>query len=240
MTVPHPSDPRTSGLSSPFHSFQMGGFECATHRRSDGFRLDVIAATGHDRHARHDYQLLQQAGIRTVRDALRWHRIEVGEGVYDWSSFLPMLNASITTNTQVIWDLCHWGVPDSVDLFSEVFPQRFAAYAQAAALVIQSRTSTKPLFCPVNEISFWSWIGGDIGAFGPHQRGRGPELKRQLVRASIAAIRAIRSVVPRARFLQAEPLIHILPQTPEEQADVDRHAGAQFEALRYALGTVAP
>jgi hypothetical protein len=40
---------------SLFKSFFLGGFECSNHRRSDGRRLDLIAATGHDRWAAHDY-----------------------------------------------------------------------------------------------------------------------------------------------------------------------------------------
>lgn len=220
----------------------MGGFECTTHRRHDGHRLDIIERTRHDRYAAADYRLLQQAGVRTVRDGLRWHHIEVSEGVYDWASFLPMLEASIATGTQVIWDLCHWGIPDDLDLFSEAFPRRFSAYAQAVAALIQSRTAAAPFFCPINEISFWSWIGGDIGGFGPHQHGRGPEMKRQLARASIAAIHAIRVVVPCARFVQAEPLIHVVPHSPQAQADVetDSYSASQFEACDMLSGRLHP
>lgn len=223
-----------------FESFLMGGFECATHRRHDGLRLDVLAHTRHDRYAQQDYNLLRQAGIRTVRDGLRWHLVERAEGVYDWSSFLPMLEASIATGTQVIWDLCHWGVPDDIDLFSEAFPRRFAAFAQAAAALVQSRTSETPFFCPINEISFWSWIGGDIGAFTPHQHGRGPEMKRQLARAAITAIRAIREVEPRARFVQPEPLIHIVPHHESKRADADNCSAAQYEACDMLTGRLHP
>ena len=70
-----------------FDSFFMGGFECATHRRRDGLRIDVTATTGHDMSAKEDYLLLQKAGVRTVRDGLRWHLIEAVPGIYDWSSF---------------------------------------------------------------------------------------------------------------------------------------------------------
>ena len=127
-----------------------------------------------------------------------------------------MLDAANTTGTQVIWDLCHWGVPAGLDIFSEAFITRFAAFAAAAAEVIKHREggdpNAIPLYCPVNEISFWAWVGGDVRAFAPHQEGRGPELKQQLIRASLAAIRAVRAVDRRARFIQAEPIIHIVPE----------------------------
>jgi hypothetical protein len=54
----------------------IGGFECATHRRRDGHRLDLIRATHHDVNAAADYRMLADHGICTVRDGLRWNRIE--------------------------------------------------------------------------------------------------------------------------------------------------------------------
>jgi hypothetical protein len=57
-----------SGSRELFQSFFIGGFECATHRRQDGRRLDLIAATHHDVKAAADYRRLAEHGIRTVRD----------------------------------------------------------------------------------------------------------------------------------------------------------------------------
>src|SRR5829696_4970003 len=72
-----------------FASFFLGGFESSTHRRADGRRLDLLAATRHDRFVVEDYQALAQHGITTVRDSVRWHLIEKSPGRYDWSSVLP-------------------------------------------------------------------------------------------------------------------------------------------------------
>src|ERR1044072_9254209 len=121
-------------------SFFMGGFECSTHRRADGRRLDLLAATGHDRHALADYQALTQHGINVARDGLRWHLIELSPGQYDWSSVLPMLRAARETGTQIIWDLCHYGWPDDLDIWSEDFIERFARFAAAASQVIRDET----------------------------------------------------------------------------------------------------
>ena len=79
---------------SPFRSFFMGGFECSTHRLRSGRRLDVIAATAHDRLALADYRRLADVGMTTIRDGLRWHLIERTPGKYDFSSVLPMLSAA--------------------------------------------------------------------------------------------------------------------------------------------------
>src|SRR5712671_4881147 len=90
-----------------FRSFFMGGFECSTHRRRAGRRLDMIAATEHDRFAMADYQRLQNLGMRVAREGLRWHLVENTPGHYDFSSVLPIVQAAKDTQTQVIWDLCH-------------------------------------------------------------------------------------------------------------------------------------
>ena len=58
------------GVSALFESFFMAGFECSSHRRRDGRRLDLIKATEHDVRVREDYLLVQEHGMRTVDAAL--------------------------------------------------------------------------------------------------------------------------------------------------------------------------
>jgi hypothetical protein len=231
-----------SGSSRLFRSFFIGGFECATHRRRDGIRLDLTAATHHDANAEADYRALAEHGICTVRDGLRWHLIERSAGSYDWSSFLPMLRAARDTDTQVIWDLCHWGWPDDIDIWSHAFIERFARFAEATARLVRQETDAVPFYVPVNEISFWSWAGGSLGYIGPLAQGRGDELKSILVRAAIAGIRAVRSVDPRARIVSAEPAIHVIPRsnTREDVDGAHHYTLAQFEALDLLSGRSRP
>ena len=230
-------------MSDLFNSFYLGGFECATHQRRDRTQIDVIHRTRHDERAAEDYLLLRDAGVRTVRDGLRWHLIEQEAGRYDWSSFLPMLEASLQTRTQVIWDLCHWGVPAGLDVFSDEFPDRFAAFAGAVARIVRERSASIPFYCVVNEISFWAWVGGDVETFYPHRRDTGDRLKRQLVRASLAAMRSVQEVDSRARFVHAEPIINIVPgedaKTSEASSDAARYTEAQFEAWDMIRGDLA-
>ena len=226
--------------ASPFASFFMGGFECSTQKRRDGRRLDLIAATHHDVRAEIDYASCGQMGMRTLRDGLRWHLIERTPGVYDWSSWRPMLRAAKAAGVQVIWDICHYGWPEFLDLWSPRWVERFTAFAEAAARVFREETGETPLWCPMNEISFFTWSAGEIGYFFPAETGRGGELKRQLVRAGIAAAEACLRVDPRARFVWCEPLIKVEPvaHLPLEEAD-DMHAG-QFEAFDMIAGLRDP
>src|SRR5919206_4188287 len=115
-----------------FDSFLQAGFECSSHRRKDGVRLDLIRATGHDKHVVGDYRILKELGFRTIRDGLRWHLIGKTPGRYDWSSWLPMLEAAEEVGLQVIWDLFHYGSPDCVDQGAPDFPERFTEFALAA------------------------------------------------------------------------------------------------------------
>ena len=48
-----------------FPTFFMAGFECSTKRFKGGRRLDLIAATGHDRLAHADYLQVRSHGLRT-------------------------------------------------------------------------------------------------------------------------------------------------------------------------------
>ena len=60
------------------NSFFIAGFECSTHRRADGQRLDLLAASGHVRFAYHqDFCLLKRLSIEeALRSGLRWHKTE--------------------------------------------------------------------------------------------------------------------------------------------------------------------
>ncbi len=227
---------------SLFASFVQGGFECSTHVLRHGRRLDLLQATHHAANAAGDYAQLAAHEIRTVRDGLRWHLIETKPGRYDWSSFVPMLRAASAEGTQVIWDLMHYGWPDDLDIWSPAFADRFAAYAAAAAGVVRAETDAVPYYCPINEISFHSWGGGDGDYLNPFARHRGFELKVQLARASIAAMRAIRAVEPRARFVHCEPLINIAADRsrPHDRLHADGARLAQFQACDMIAGRMWP
>src|ERR1051326_8595260 len=192
-----------------FRSFWMGGFECSCQMNSRCKRLDMIASLEHDVRAAEDYARLRSIGIATARDGVRWHLIDRA-GRYDWTPWIHMLNAARETGVQVIWDLCHYGWPDDLDIFGPSFPDRFARFAGEAARVQREHTDSPGFFVPVNEISFFAWAAARSLMF-PYAKGRDNELKRQLIRSAIAAIDAIRSVDGEARIVFAEPLIHIVP-----------------------------
>lgn len=213
----------------------MGGFECSTHRRGDGLRLDVIAATRHDRYAAQDYRILYDHGLTTIRDGVRWHLIESARGQYDWTSLDPMIDAAAAAGVSVIWDMLHYGWPDWTDPWQPDFAARFANFAHATA----SRIGPAGYYVAINEISFLSWAGGEVAYMNPFTLGRGNELKQRLCAAAIAATGAIRAADHDATMVGAEPLIHVHGAEPGSTAG-DGFNAAQFDAVDALLGRTWP
>ena len=141
------------------------------------------------------------------------------------SSVLPIVRAAMRHKVTVIWDLMHFGWPDFADVFAPSFPARLGRYAGAFARWLRNETDAPPWIAPVNEMSFLAWAAGDAQLFFPFEKGRGPELKAQLVLATIEAIEAVRDALPDTRFLQPEPLINVL--RADVLAEESREANVQ-------------
>ncbi|HEU0133295.1 MAG TPA: hypothetical protein VFR28_00600 [Allosphingosinicella sp.] len=221
-------------------SFYMAGFECSSHRRrSDGARLDLIAGTGHDRLVGEDYRSCARHGLLTLRDGLRWHLIEREPGRYDWSSWLPMLEAAAETGVQVIWDLFHYGSPDHLDQGSPEFIRSYARFAAEAVRLHRQVTGLPAIVCPLNEISFLAWAArnGVFPSIGPDEAGW---LSRHLVSTAIAGMRAMREVDPECRFIWAEPLINVLPQNPADFEAAEAKRLSQYHSYDMLSGRTAP
>jgi len=226
-----------------FDSFFQGGFECSTHRLRNGKRLDEIAATRHDTFARQDYRRLLQQGIRTAREGVRWHLVEARPGNHDFASALSQIRAAAELDMQLIWDLCHYGWPDWLDIFEPRFVDAFALLAREFAKLLTNESDRFPIICPINEISFFSWAAGELAHMNPYALGRGDELKEQLVRATIAATEAIWDVNPKARIAQIDPVINVLPHDPEDPAQAEAAEAyrlSQYQAWDMLGGRIKP
>ncbi len=224
-----------------FASFLQAGFECSTHRYGDK-RLDLLEETCHTRFAIQDFRRVGQFGMRTVRTGARWHLIESVPGSYDFASLRPILDAAEQTGTEVLLDLFHFGWPEHLDVYSPEFTEAFANYVWATVHYLKSRGSHYKFFAPVNEISFLSWVAGDMQNFFPHHVGRGPELKVALIRAAIAASEILLNEIAGVRLLWPEPVVNIIgnPQIAGEQELAEHYRLAQFEAWDMISGRKRP
>ncbi len=201
-----------------------------------------MASTHHDKWASADFERLTSAGIYTAREGARWHVIETHPGRYDFSSLERIFDAAQQFEVEIILDLLHFGWPDSLDVFRSDFIQAFREFTEATVQFLRSRQLGRHLVLPVNEISFQAWAGGDAGLISPHMRAMGGLLKRQLVKASIAASQIIREKLPHSLLLSAEPLIHIVgrPDVPGDEIAAHRHRAGMFEAWDMITGRTCP
>lgn len=225
-----------------FRSFLFAGFEGTAAYNEHHHWIDQIAATEHDRQVDADYRRLREMGLLAAREAIRWPLVD-RRGKLNFNSVRPFIEASRRHGIEVIWDLFHYGYPKDLDPFSDEFVKRFARYCYAAAKFIAAHQEGTCYFTPVNEPSFFAWAGGEVGRFAPHCTGRGPDLKIALVRAAIAGIDAIRTVVPNARIVNADPLCRVVP--PLDHKDPHAHAEdfnhrAVFESWDMLCGRTLP
>jgi len=220
----------------------LAGFECSDHLLADGRRLDLLGSTCHDRFALRDYTRMAALGIQACREGVSWVRSEPRARSYDFSCAARRLRAAQASGVHVLWDLMHFGYPAGVDLLSPAFPSRFGCYARAFARFLDAHGDGPVVITPINEISFFAWAGGEVGCMNPFALARGVELKAQLVRATIEAIEAVRSVIPGARFLQPEPLIQIVadPAHPRTFRRVECDNLLQYQAWEMLSGAVWP
>lgn len=225
-----------------FDSFVLAGFECATGFNRFGQWIDQVEATGHDRHLVDDLRLVRAAGCRAVRDGVRWPVVDIG-GRLDLSTVRQLAEAANEVGVEIIYDLFHYGLPADVDIYADAFPRRFAAYCGAVAKAVYDVDPGRAFFTPVNEPSFFAWVGGEVGDFWPYGVGRGVELKRRLAEAAIAGINAIHGAHPRARIVNVDALCHVAVPLGHEERALEVHAfnsGAVYEGWDMIAGRMHP
>ena len=236
-----------AGASRPdaaiFATFFMTGFECSTFVWKDRERKDYVTATGHDRHLERDLGFAMDLGFGVVREAIRWPQVDLGNGRYDWSSVKAVQDAATACKITPIWDLCHYGLPDGCDPFSDECRDRFVDYCRAAAKFVTSTADPPYFFTPINEITFFSAAATDLEWMYPFAKGREDELKRALCRMDIAGARAIREVEPEARMVHVDPMVHAVP--PPDRPDLADEARDEayreaYEGFDMLAGRLAP
>lgn len=247
----------------PYRSFWMGGFEGADHLNGEGLPLDMAAANGHHLHFESDYADAARLGLRSVRESIGWRLGEAGAGRYRLARAVAMAQAARRQGVQLLWTLMHYGTPADVSVLDDAMIARFAAFAAEVARVLAPHSDAPTVYTPINEIGFLAWAVTATGMMAPyvppspaeapllegHDDGARPEppdlgyeVKVRLVKAALAAMRAMRQVDPHARFLHVEPVVHIV--APREQpalAPLARQAAAyQWQAWDMLAGRERP
>lgn len=229
---------------SPLRSFWIGGFECADHQNAFGIRVDLMELTRHDLLLEQDYDAAVALGCLTIREGIRWSRVEVAPYRYDWSAVQRMMDMAADKGLQIVWDICHFGYPDDMTPLHPMFPRRFAAICRAFAEMHRAHApGVQLVVTPINEVGFISWLGGDARGTVPYGIGIGWEVKYRLMKAYIEGIEALKDVDPGIRILTTEPLVSISgnPHASAHDRKVarDRHEH-QFQVLDILSGRMCP
>lgn len=229
---------------NPFHSFWMAGYECTDKLNAFGHRVDFLHETGHLQLINQDYQNLAPFNIQTVREGIRWSQVEKKPYTYDWSTVGLMLERSKAHGIQIIWDICHFGFPDDLTPLHPLFAKRFAALCKAFILFYRSHYPDDTIIVtPINEVSFLSWLGGDVRGTAPYCTHQGWEVKYNLMRAYIEGVAAMQEVDATVRILTTEPLIQVVaPFDANEEIirETNRVHATQYEAVDILAGRLCP
>ncbi|GAO44033.1 amine oxidase [Flavihumibacter petaseus] len=230
--------------NNPFRSFWMGGYECADILNAFGNRVNLQRLSGHKDRLVADYRDLTHFGIRTVREGICWSAVERRAYRYDWTTVTAMIHTGRQMGVQQVWDMCHFGFPDDLSPLHPMFARRFAALCRAFVQHYRSNEPDGPLIVvPINEVSFISWLGGDVRGTVPYCVGQGWEVKYALMRAYIEGIYAMREVDPGVRLLTTEPLINRVPcgdATPEQMEQAAFEHALQYQAVDMLCGVICP
>ncbi len=222
----------------------MAGFECTDKLNAFGHRVDFLPLTGHLELLDQDYRAIRQHEMHTVREGIRWSQVERRPYEYDWSTVQVLLDAGRRHGIQQVWDLCHFGYPDDLTPLHPLFARRFAALCRAFVDFYRQQLPDGVLIItPINEVSFISWLGGDVRGTTPYTQGQGWEVKKALMRAYIEGVAALREADPGIRILTTEPLIRVVPRPGAGPAEVRRARESdrnQFQSVDMLAGRLCP
>jgi dTDP-4-dehydrorhamnose reductase len=180
------------------------GPECSVNRVAEVYR-DQLEYSGFA-HRIDDLDRLAGLGIRRLRFPLLWERTAPeasGELRWRWSD--ERLARLRELGVEPIVGLLHHGSgPRYTNLLDPVFPERFAAYAQAVA----DRHPAIEAYTPINEPLTTARFSGLYGFWYPHRNDDVSFVRALLnqLRGTVLAMRAIRAVNPNAELVQTEDL----------------------------------
>jgi len=183
------------------------GPEATVNRVGDEW-FDQLEASGFARRPG-DVDRLAGLGATRVRFPILWERVaREAPDRFDWSWSDERLARLRRHGLRPIAGLLHHGSgPHYTRLDDPDFPDKLARYAHAVAL----RYPWIDAWTPVNEPLTTARFSGLYGHWYPHRRD-GRSFARMLLnqlRGTVQAMRAIRSVIPGAQFIQTEDLGYV-------------------------------
>lgn len=182
-----------------------GGIECTVNRVGDQY-LDQSEYSGHYKRGTADIDLVGSLGIKMLRYPVLWERhCPMPDTVADWSFVEGNLNRMRELGITPIAGLVHHGSgPQHVNFFDGSFEEGLAEYAQKVA----QKFSWLEYYTPVNEPLTTARFCGLYGHWYPHGKTDYSFYKVLIseCKATVMAMKAIRTVNPDAKLIQTEDL----------------------------------
>jgi len=230
--------------NSIIKSFWMAGFECSDQLNCFGHRVDLLAETRHIENIHADYQRLLTFQIKTVREGIRWSKIETTPYNYDFSTVKEMIDAADNLGIQQIWDICHFGFPDDLTPLHPQFTNRFVGLCKAFISFYRlHKPDGQVIITPINEVGFISWLGGEVAGTSPYAIHMGWDVKYALTKAYIKGIEALKQIDNGVIIMVTEPLVSIVPPlypTAEEVIEAGAQHEIQYQVIDILTGTMCP
>ena len=198
-------------------------------------RQDELEKTKHYERWRDDFRMLTGTGHRNLRYGPPYFSTHMGPDKYDWGFTDETFNALREQNTELIVDLCHFGVPDWIGNFQNPdFPRLFVEYAQAFA----RRFPWVRFYTPVNEILH---RGNILRSVWMVERAASSDTAfvtalKHLCKANVMAMHAILEINPEAIFIQSESTQYFHPEGPDCEDPARRYNEKRFLSFDLTYG----
>ena len=207
------------------------GIECSYPTTEHGrWRRDEMAATGHYRRWREDFELAREVGVTHIRYGPPLHLIFTGPGQYDWQWSDEPLQELERFGPEPIIDLCHFGVPTWLENFQNPeIADALAEYAGAFA----KRYPWVRFYTPVNEMYVCARMSALDGRWNEELCDEGAFVRAvvNLASASIHMTSTILAARPDAVLINSESSEFYQPCCPDD----DIQQTAKFENERRFL-----
>jgi beta-glucosidase/6-phospho-beta-glucosidase/beta-galactosidase/glycosyltransferase involved in cell wall biosynthesis len=211
------------------------GIECSFLPHID---VDQFEWTQHDRLWRDDLRRVRETlGVKAIRYALPWHKIETSPGVFDWKSADERVAFCSEIGLELMLDVSHFGTP--LWLPQAVGDPRFPeALERFTVAIVERYKSQIKTWCPFNEPLVSALFSGDFGFWPPFARkwrGYMPVLSR-IVQAVNRSIAAIRRIQPEATVLLCDAFENFQSKSPELADEVKMRNLRRFLVLDLLAG----
>lgn len=227
-----------------FKSFWMGGFECSDQINCFDKRVNLLEETRHVDYIVTDYNFLLNINIRTAREGVQWSVVESTPNHYNFDTVRKMMEIGRSMGVQQIWDLCHFGFPNDLSPIDPSFTKRFVSFCTAFGnFFVENFGKSELIITPINEVSFLSWLGGDVAGTVPFCVNQGWSVKYKLMEAYIQGIRTLKAINNKFKILTTEPLVNIVAHedADEEAIQVAKEVHrSQFQVLDMLTGRLCP